>query len=113
MTLSVRRGVKQTAYRIFVSTDPKNLDVDLADIWDSEKIETNNSIQVFYKGKSLESNQRYYWKVKVWDQDGMVHSSKPAFWTTGLFNEADWKAKWIGLDRHTRQLKPNILYAST
>ncbi|MCD6596189.1 MAG: glycoside hydrolase family 78 protein, partial [Bacteroidales bacterium] len=96
---SIQWGVKQTAYRIFVSTDPNNLDVDLADIWDSGKIGTDNSIQIFYKGKSLESNQKYYWKIKVWDQDGMVHSSEPAIWTTGLFDETDWKAKWIGLDR--------------
>ena len=96
---SNQRGVKQTAYQIFVGSSLKNLDSEKADIWNSGKITSDKSIQIYYEGKSLESNKKYFWKVKIWDQDGETHISNTDFWTTGLFNESDWKAKWIGLDK--------------
>ena len=95
---SNQRGVKQTAYQIFVASSLKNLDENRSDVWDSKKIVSDRSIQMYYEGNPLTSNRKYYWKVKVWDQDGQSHISETAFWTTGLFNESDWKAKWIGLD---------------
>ncbi|MBK7106938.1 MAG: family 78 glycoside hydrolase catalytic domain [Ignavibacteriae bacterium] len=97
---SEKRGVKQTAYQIFVSKDLQNLNSENnIEIWNSEKINSDNTIQVYYEGKTLESNTKYFWKVKVWDQDGNIFTSESAFWETGLFKETDWKAKWIGLDR--------------
>jgi len=33
--------------------------------------------------------------------------SEPAFWTTGLLNQSDWKAKWIGLDKAVGIDDPN------
>ncbi|MCK4992835.1 MAG: alpha-L-rhamnosidase N-terminal domain-containing protein, partial [Bacteroidales bacterium] len=95
---SNQRGVKQTAYQIFVASSLKNLNENRSDVWDSKKIVSDRSIQIYYQGNPLKSNRKYYWKVKVWDQDGQSHSSEAAFWTTGFFNESDWKAKWIGLD---------------
>lgn len=44
--------------------------------------------------KNLDEDRGY-----IWDQDGLTHTSEPVFWTTGLFHESDWKAKWIGLDQ--------------
>ncbi len=96
---SNQRGVDQTAYQIFVSSSLRNLDESNADVWDSKKVDSDKSIQIYYEGKPLESNQKYYWKINVWDQDGKIHSSESTFWTTGLFNDSDWKAKWIGLDK--------------
>jgi len=96
---SGQRGVSQSAYQVFVSSSQKNLDENVADVWDSQKISSDQSIQIGYEGKPLESNQTYFWKVKIWDQNGDEHVSEPAFWTTGLLHESDWKAKWIGLDK--------------
>ncbi len=96
---SEQRGVKQTAYQIFVASSSENLNLDKADIWNSGKVFSDKSIQIYYNGKSLNSNKKYFWKVKVWDQDGKPHNSKIAFWTTGLFKESDWRAKWIGLNK--------------
>ena len=95
---SEQRGVSQSAYQLLVASSKKNLNGNLGDIWDSEKVTSDQSIQIYFNGEPLRSNQKYFWKVKVWDQDNGVHMSEPAFWTTGLFNASDWKAKWIGLD---------------
>ncbi len=104
---SMNRGVKQTAYQIIVSSDKKKLLNGISDIWDSKKISSDQSIQVYYGGNLLKSNHKYYWKVNVWDQKGKLHSSEPAFWTSGLFNPGDWKAKWIGLDKAVGDDRPD------
>ncbi len=96
---SEQRGVSQTAYQILVSPDSLKLDETTADMWNSEKVLSDKSIQITYEGKPLESNRKYFWKVKIWDKNGNVFESEPAFWTTGLMNESEWKAKWIGLDK--------------
>ena len=74
---SVQRGIGQSAYQLFVSSSLKNLDEDRGDIWDSKKIDSDQSIQIYFNGSPLESNQKYFWKVRVWDQDGSTHTSEP------------------------------------
>jgi alpha-L-rhamnosidase len=96
---SDHRGVSQGAYQIFVSSDLKKLDENAPDIWDSQKVSSDKSSQIIYDGKPLESNHKYFWKVKTWDQNGGTHISEPAFWTTGMLHDSDWKAKWIGLEK--------------
>ena len=104
---SKHRGSMQTAYQLLVSSSLEKLNDNNGDLWDSEKVKSDNSIQKFYEGSELKSNDKYYWKVTVWDQENKAHSSKPAFWTTGLLNESDWKAKWIGLDKAVGNDNPN------
>ncbi len=93
------RGAAQSACQIFVASSLQKLNENSADVWESKKISSDKSIQVEYEGNTLQSNQKYYWKVKVWDSNGNGYTSAPAFWTTGLLHETDWKAKWIGLDK--------------
>ena len=90
------RGQKQTAYRVIVSTCLENLDANRGDLWDSQKIISNNSIQVMYQGPPLASATRYCWKVRVWDKDGKPGNwSKPAWFETAFLKQDDWTAKWI------------------
>ncbi len=96
---SDQRGVSQKAFQLFVTSGSMNPDEKNANIWASKKIESDKSIHIVYDGKPLESNKKYSWKVKIWDQNGDAHESETAFWTTGLLNESDWKAKWIGLEK--------------
>jgi alpha-L-rhamnosidase len=93
------RGVNQTACQILVSSDLQKLNENNADVWDSRKIDSDKTTQITYEGNSLQSNHKYFWKVKIWDQNGETHTSEASSWSTGLFHEADWKAKWIGLDK--------------
>lgn len=56
----------QSAYRILVSSDPKMLAENKADVWDSRKVDSDASINVSYSGKTLQPDTSYCWKVKTW-----------------------------------------------
>jgi alpha-L-rhamnosidase len=91
-----RRGAAQTAYQVLVATSPELLKKDTGDIWDSGKVETDQSVHIEYAGKPVESAKSYYWKVKIWDQDGKPTAwSKIASWEMGLLSASDWKATWV------------------
>jgi alpha-L-rhamnosidase len=120
---SKERGQRQTACQILVASSAAKLKADQGDLWDSGKVESDQSIQVPYAGQPLTSHLECFWKVRVWDKDGKVSSwSKPAQWSMGILNPADpsspggfhlhqisarqadaagWKASWIGLDGET------------
>ncbi len=90
------RGQKQTAYQILAASTPELLAQDQGDLWDSKKVVSDQSIQVEYAGKPLESRRVCHWKVRVWDKDGQPSAwSKPAGWSMGLLKPEDWKAKWV------------------
>jgi alpha-L-rhamnosidase len=94
-----RRGARQSAYQVLVATSPEKLARDEADLWDSGKVESGQSSQVAYAGKSLASRTRCFWKVRLWDAQGEPSAySEPAAWSLGLLDPGDVKAKWIGLD---------------
>ena len=90
------RGQKQTAYQILVAASEKMLKDDRADLWDSGKVASDQSIHVVYSGQPLASRTRCYWKVRVWDADDKAGSfSEVATWDMGLLTPQDWKARWI------------------
>lgn len=91
------RGARQTAYRILVATSDKLLSDNAPDLWDSGKIDSDQSIQVVYNGKSLKPGMKVSWKVQIWDE-GKTASEWSAIgnWEMGLLNSSDWQAKWIG-----------------
>ncbi|MFD1819247.1 alpha-L-rhamnosidase [Pseudarcicella hirudinis] len=87
-----KRNVKQTAYEILVSTAANGK----TPVWQTGKVNSDQSVHILYAGKSLESGKRYFWKVRVWDNQGNVSAwSEPAFWQMALLNKSDWKAQWI------------------
>ncbi len=85
----------QSAYEILVATDVKNLGPSKADVWDSGRINSSESVDIVYAGVELRSQQRYVWEVRVWDDKGRQTTSAPAWFETGLLNVSDWKAEWI------------------
>jgi alpha-L-rhamnosidase len=92
------RDWKQSAYEILVASSAELLRAGKADIWDSGKTTSAESVGIVYHGPALESRQRYYWKVRVWDAGGQTSESvEPAWWEMGLLHPTDWKAKWITL----------------
>lgn len=90
------RGLRQTAYRILVSSSRAMLADDHGDVWDTHRVISAQINQIEYLGSPLHSGTAYYWKVQVWDQDGKASAwSDRAEWTMGLLDAGDWKAKWI------------------
>ena len=109
------KGLSQSAYRILVSSSPDKLRKGEGDLWDSGKVESDQSYLVPFSGSSLKSGQDCYWKVKVWDQDGKESSWSPiSHWTMGIMDPSEWQAEWIGAPWHEeqadRQDKPAPLF---
>src|SRR4051794_19915231 len=66
---SDKRNVMQTAYEIKVITGKST-------VWSSGKVNSDSSVHVYYKGPLLKSGTKYFWKVRVWDNNG-----KPSEWS--------------------------------
>ena len=86
----------QSAYRIAVSSDKEKALAGEADIWDSGKVESDDSTSVPYGGDALSSCSTYYWTVTVWDAYGESAMSSPVEFRTGIFEGDEWKGSWIG-----------------
>lgn len=65
-----RAGDFQTAYQIQVATSTSSFRAGEADLWDSGKVMSGQSLFVTYDGKALPVNAPVCWRVKVWDRRG-------------------------------------------
>jgi alpha-L-rhamnosidase len=94
---STLRNQSQSAFRILVSDSQEDINSDTGNIWDSGISTSSRSILVEYAGPELKPAQTYFWKVKVWNQDGVESGwSKVTTFHTALFSMSDWKnAQWI------------------
>lgn len=93
---SGERNQIQKSYQVLVASSPDKLKRNQADCWDSGKIGSAETIQHEYAGKDLVSNQKYFWKVMLWDGNGKEHESPVAYFETAILNFKEWKANWIG-----------------
>jgi alpha-L-rhamnosidase len=79
-----------------VATTLANLRADRGDLWDSGRIESEQSIQLPYQGKPLKSGQRCSWKVMVWGRGGVCSEwSEPTWWEMGLLDADAWHGAWL------------------
>ncbi len=85
---SDRNNTRQAAYRLTVS----NGEV----MWDTGRVESEQSILVEYMGALFEARTSYTWTVTVWDSHG-ENASASARFETGLLSGAafEGKAGWI------------------
>jgi alpha-L-rhamnosidase len=107
----IARGVRQRAYQILVASSEELLKQDKGDLWDSGKVASDQSVNVEYAGKPLTSNQRCFWKVRVWTSrletsatgSGVLSPeskntsswSNVALFSMGLLDPSDWQGEWI------------------
>lgn len=104
------RGERQAAYRVLVASTPEILAHDFGDVWDSGKVESARSTNVsFQPDETLDPDETYYWKVRVWNADGEASPwSTPAQFTTAVPDTADeWEGTWIGLDDPVPMQEPS------
>tara|TARA_R110002049_G_scaffold309206_1_gene518567 strand:+ start:32648 stop:35449 length:2802 start_codon:yes stop_codon:yes gene_type:complete len=92
--VSNKRNTSQSAYQtqVFTSmvTDKNNL------IWDSGKVTSAQSVHISYEGPELISSKKYYWRVRVWDQNGSGSKWSPInSWQMGLLHASEIRADWI------------------
>ena len=101
-----RQGARQRGYQVLVASSDEALRADQGDLWDSGRVESDQSIHVNYAGTRLESHQLCHWKVRVWDQDGKVSEwSEPATWSMGFLSHLQWQAKWL---RYTKPFQRTV-----
>ena len=73
-------GQKQTAYKILVKSETET-------VWDSGKVESDQSLGIVYGGKALQSSTQYSWSVLVWDKDGKEIQSPTASFEMALLEK--------------------------
>jgi alpha-L-rhamnosidase len=93
------RGQEQTAYEVLVASSPELLGRGIGDRWSSGRVVSDSCEGVRYEGTALESRDRCWWKVRLWDRAGEsgVWSAYAVF-EMGLLDPADWDGQWIGTD---------------
>ena len=90
-----KKNIKQTAYQIQVAPTLDDLQKSRRLIWDSGRVDSDQSIHVTYPGE-LTARTRYHWRVRTWDQDNQESPwSEPAYWEMGLLHAENWSADWI------------------
>ncbi|MFV0564720.1 MAG: glycoside hydrolase family 78 protein [Flavobacteriaceae bacterium] len=63
------QSVWQSAYQILVASTEEKLKNNVADVWDSGKITSNQSQLIAYNGSALKPETKYFWKVKIWNKE--------------------------------------------
>lgn len=108
---ATNQGARQTAWQIQVSSSEEKLSSGMPDFWDSGVVKSDQSIQIEYKGKPLQSGQKVFWRVKIWNETGAESPwSKTSSWEMALMIGSDWQAKWIGAPKS--MMSGELKYAS-
>jgi alpha-L-rhamnosidase len=111
-TATAEQNQLQTAYQILVASSPELLAADNGDLWNSGKVRASENIQIAYGGAPLKSMQRYWWKVKVWNNHRQQTAwSEPAQFGTGILAPDQWQGRWIG-DQPDQALREYLKYVA-
>lgn len=98
-----RTGAKQTAYQVEIGTDSVALSRDKALFWSSGKV-NNSANLITYLSNNLQAFKCYFWRVSVWDKNGIKSVSAIARFEMGMMQTGNWKGDWIS-DSKGKELK--------
>lgn len=89
---SSERAAVQSAYRIEVAEDADFQQ----SVWDSGKVESDQSVHVELKGFQMAARKRYHYRVQAWNRHGRSSGwSNQAIFETGFIDTSEWSAEWI------------------
>ncbi len=103
-----KKGARQIAWQIFVDSDSMKIVKGAATTWNTGKTSSDKQL-IVYAGRSLQPFTKYYWAVKVWDEEGKAIISKVSTFETGMMQMKNWKGQWIKDSRYVN-LKPAPLF---
>jgi len=96
------RQILQKSFELKVALTQEDLLKNRNLVWQSGKVESDQSVHVAYKGSPIQSRQRYYWQVRVVDNQKNTSAwSEVQYFETGLLNTSEWTAKWIEAEEIT------------
>ena len=78
---AAERGARPSGYQLVVTTAGGTA-------WDTGKISSDETTQIEYAGKALQSGTSYQWKVRWWDQGDRSSPYASGHFDTGLFTAA-------------------------
>jgi alpha-L-rhamnosidase len=91
-------GAQVTRVHVTAARSPHDLEAGSL-LWDSgERVGTDgdSDIAVTYGGPDLNSRERVWWRVRLWDERKRPTAwSEPAWFEMGLLNESDWQGSWV------------------
>ncbi|MBB2145320.1 Bacterial alpha-L-rhamnosidase [Pedobacter sp. LMG 31464] len=105
-----RKGAKQTAYRIMVSTDSVALLQGKANQWNTGWLQTSTSLKI-YNGQSLKPFIKYFWRLDVANQLKVINTKLASF-EMGMMGGKNWQGSWIS-DNENPKLKPAPYFRKT
>lgn len=109
-----KQGAFQKAYQVFVGTDSVQVAGGSGDIWESGEVRSA-LMPVVFQGQKLEPFTRYFWGVKIKDEEGKWSNlSQVASFEMGMMGQENWKGSWIFDSKvHDYNLKPAPYYRKT
>ena len=100
-------NVRQSAYQILAASRPDLLTEEKADLWNTGKVESDQSLWIPYAGRQLQSRSVVYWQVKVWDENGKSGDwARGAKFSVGILDKTLWQGQYIGMKREDRKVQP-------
>jgi alpha-L-rhamnosidase len=108
---SDRSGEVQTAWEIRAASSLAGLKNGSPGLWNSAKVNSDQSVLVPWAGQPLASRSRVFWQVRVWDKDGHPTAWSDAAWfELGLLNATnEWKGRWITANLPRYNIEQNAL----
>lgn len=94
---SNQRNQRQSAYQIVVCDQLSLMLQSKGNVWESGKVQSPQNVNIEYKGIALKPFTRYFWQVRVYNENGEPSAwSKTAWFETAMLKDSDWGAEWIG-----------------
>jgi len=98
LSWQIPQNTEISAIQIQVAKLPEILLRHRGNYWDTGKLSYQDTV-IKYLGDTLQSEQKYYWRIRYWDENDQVSDySEISYWETGLLDHEDWKSKWIQVD---------------
>jgi alpha-L-rhamnosidase len=103
-------GIKQIGYNIILSDESSNNRV----IWDSQFVQSNQSINVPYLGPPLVPFGRYSFTIKWLGSNNQTSIGSSSSFGVGPIDIKDWQnAEWVGSDEGTGFLRATVASIGT
>jgi len=102
---SEQPGYLQEAFQLVLGTNEEEVASGDGNVWQSGTV-NSSVIPSVYNGPELQPFTRYFWSVRIQDDEGTWSDWSPvAYFETGMMDQRNWIGKWI-TDTYDYNVKP-------